>query len=56
MTVKNSVREIFTLPVTDIVNGASSVIGYNYGAKQYDPVRGTTYTMLARLLVILFPT
>ncbi len=64
MTVTNSVREIFTLPVTGIVNGAQPVIGYNYGAKQYDRVRqgirfntliGTTYTMLAWLLVILFP-
>ena len=64
MTVTNSVREIFTLPVTGIVIGAQPVIGYNYGAKQYDRVRqgirfntliGTTYTMLAWLLVILFP-
>ena len=64
MTVTNSVREIFTLPVTGIVNGAQPVIGYNYGAKQYDRVRqgirfntliGTTYTMIAWLLVILFP-
>ena len=64
MTVTNSVREIFTLPVTGIVNGAQPVIGYNYGAKKYDRVRqgirfntliGTTYTMIAWLLVILFP-
>ena len=64
MTVTNSVREIFTLPVSGIVNGAQPVIGFNYGAKQYDRVRqgirfntliGTSYTMLAWLLVILFP-
>ena len=64
MTVTNSVREIFTLPVTGIVNGAQPVIGFNYGAKQYDRVRqgirfntliGTAYTLLAWLLVILFP-
>ena len=64
MTVTNSVREIFTLPVTGIVNGAQPVIGFNYGAKKYDRVRlgirfntliGTVYTMFAWLLVILFP-
>ena len=64
MTVTNSVREVFNLPVMGIVNGAQPVISYNYGAKQYDRVRsgihfntliGAGYTFIAWLLVILFP-
>ena len=64
MTVTNSVREIFSLPVMGITNGSQPVISYNYGAKQYERVRsgirfntfiGTAYTMAAWLLIVLFP-
>lgn len=64
MTVTNSVREIFSLPVMGITNGSQPVISYNYGAKQYERVRsgirfntfiGTAYTMIAWLLVVIFP-
>ena len=64
MTVTNSVREIFSLPVMGITSGAQPVISYNYGAKQYARVRsgirfntfiGTGYTMAAWLLVVIFP-
>lgn len=64
MTVTNSVREIFSLPVSGVGNGAQPVISYNYGAKQYARVRagirfntavGTTYTMIAWLAILLFP-
>ena len=64
MTVTNSVREIFSLPVSGITSGAQPVISYNYGAKQYERVRsgilfntfiGTAYTMVAWLLVVIFP-
>lgn len=64
MTVTNSVREIFSLPVMGITSGAQPVISYNYGAKQYERVRsgirfntfiGTAYTMVAWLLVVIFP-
>lgn len=64
MTVTNSVREIFMLPIVGIVNGAQPVISFNYGAKEYKRVKdgirfntliGSGYTMLAWLLVILFP-
>ena len=64
MTVTNSVREIFSLPVMGIINGAQPVISYNYGAQQYQRVRsgirfntfiGTGYTMVAWLLVVIFP-
>lgn len=64
MTVANSVREIFSLPVSGIINGAIPVISFNYGARQFERVRngirfnaviGTSYTAFAWLLVILFP-
>ena len=64
MTVTNSVREIYSLPVSGITSGAQPVISYNYGARQYERVRsgirfntfiGIAYTTVAWLLVILFP-
>lgn len=64
MTVINSAREILSLPVSGITNGAQPVLGYNYGAKEYDKVRqgirftavlGIAYTLLAWLLVIMSP-
>ncbi|MCR5507991.1 MAG: MATE family efflux transporter, partial [Lachnospiraceae bacterium] len=64
MTVTNSVREIFSLPVNGLISGAQPVISYNYGAKKYDRVRsginfntalGVTYTAAAWLAVIIFP-
>ena len=64
MTVTNSVREIFSLPVMGITSGAQPVISYNYGAKHYARVRsgirfntfvGTAYTAVAWILILLFP-
>ena len=64
MTVTNSVREIFSLPVSGLVGGAQPVISFNYGAKAYDRVReairfntviGVIYTMLSWLLVLMMP-
>ena len=64
MTVTNSVREIFSLPVSGIGSGAQPVIGFNYGAKQYARVKsgirfntvvGVAYTMIAWLAILLFP-
>lgn len=64
MTVINSAREILSLPVIGITNGAQPVLGYNYGAKEYEKVRqgirftaisGIAYTLLAWLLVVLSP-
>lgn len=64
MTVTNSVREIFNLPVSGIVGGSQPVISFNYGAKAYDRVKsgirfntfvGAAYTMVAWLLVVAFP-
>ena len=64
MTVVNSAREILSLPVSGITSGAQPVLGYNYGAREYDKVRqgirftaalGIIYTLLAWLLVLLSP-
>ena len=64
MTVTNSVREIFSLPVNGLAGGAQPVISFNYGAKAYNRVReaikinaviGVIYTMLSWLLVLMIP-
>lgn len=64
MTVLNSVREITMLPISGIVSGAQPVISFNYGAKEYERVKsgirfntliGSSYTLLAWLLIIIFP-
>ena len=64
MTVLNSVREVLSLPVMGISTGSQPVIGYNYGAGQYDRVRegirfsaflGIGYTFVAWGLVLMFP-
>ncbi|MBQ7360008.1 MAG: MATE family efflux transporter [Lachnospiraceae bacterium] len=64
MTVASSVREIFSLPVTGIVNGAQPVVSFNYGAKEYVRVKkginfntlvGSIYTLVAWIVVVLFP-
>ena len=64
MTVANSVREIFMLPISGLISGAQPVISFNYGAKDYKRVKdgirfntfmGASYTMLAWIFVIAFP-
>ena len=64
MTVANSIRDIFTLPVNGIVNGSQPVISFNYGAKKYDRVKsgirfntvvGAIYTLVAWILILILP-
>ena len=64
MTVTNSVREIFVLPINGLIMGAQPVISYNYGANAYKRARsginfntvlGVAYTMFAWILVLVFP-
>ena len=64
MTVINSVREVISMPVQGITHGCQPVLGYNYGAGEYDRVRKgirfTTvltigYSVAVWLLVLLFP-
>ena len=39
MTIINSLREVFVMPVQGLVNGAQPVMGYNYGARKFSRVR-----------------
>ncbi len=39
MTIINSLREVFIMPVQGLTNGAQPVAGYNYGARLYSRVR-----------------
>ena len=64
MTVVNSVREIFLLPINGVTSGSQPVVSFNYGAKRYDRVLqgirfstliGTAYTAAAWALVLFLP-
>ncbi len=64
MTILNSVREVTTLPISALTNGAGAVLGFNFGARLYSRVRsgikfsctaGITYTAVLWLTVLLFP-
>lgn len=64
LTVLGSVREILSLPVMGVSNGAQPVLGYNYGAGKNERVKegirftavlGFVYTMLAWIVVMLIP-
>jgi putative MATE family efflux protein len=64
MTVVNSVREIFMLPVSGLTTGAVPVMSFNYGGRAFDRVRkaiyfiflvGISYTALAWLVIFFFP-
>lgn len=39
MTIVNSVREVISMPVNGITNGAQPVMGYNYGSNEYGRVK-----------------
>ena len=64
MTVLNSIREIFTMPVMGITNGASPVMSYNYGESTYHRVKKAiffvtgvcvAYTLVAWGVLRLWP-
>lgn len=64
MTVLNSVRDICTMPVMGLTNGASPVMSFNYGERAYQKVRRAigfvavvciSYTFLIWGLLELFP-
>lgn len=64
MTILNSVREILSLAVSGLSQGAQPVLGYNWGAGRYDRVKQGirftailcfTYTVLAWMFVIASP-
>ena len=39
MTVINSVREVISMPVNGVTQSAQPILGYNYGAKEYNRVK-----------------
>lgn len=51
MTIINSVREIIQLPVSGFTSAASPVLGFNYGAKEYDRVKKAIRDMAWVLLI-----
>ena len=54
MTIINSVREVISMPVQGITNGCQPVLGYNYGAEEYDRVRqGIRFTAVVTMLYSL---
>lgn len=64
MTILNSIREIISMPVAGITNGAQPVLGFNFGAREHGRVRsgirfmtlaGSAYTILAWIILVLFP-
>lgn len=64
MTVLNSVREVLTLPVMGLTNGAQPFLGFNYGAREYRRVRKGIgfmsafcigYTVVAWVVTMLIP-
>lgn len=64
MTVVNSVRDILSLPINGLTSGSQPVLGYNYGAKEYDRVKqgirftavlGILYTVAAWFFIIMEP-
>lgn len=64
MTIINSVRDIATLPINGLNSGAQPVLGYNYGARKPDRVRGGIrfmgllgigYTLLFWGVILLVP-
>lgn len=45
MTIINSVREVISMPVNGLTQGAQPVMGYNYGADEYDRVKQSAIFM-----------
>ena len=51
MTIINSVREIFSMPVMGLSNSAQPIIGFNYGAGEYKRVKQAIRYMSIILIV-----
>ena len=55
MTVINSVREIITMPVTGLTNGAQPVMSFNYGARRHARVKSAIkFTTIVCILFSCF--
>ena len=64
MTVTNSIREMLFVPSMGITRGAQPILGYNYGAKEYERVKegirfatitDVIYLMISWITVMLIP-
>ena len=64
MTILNSIRDMVMLPVHGLMSGASPVISFNYGAREYRRVKdaidftavaGMVYTAAVWILVVTLP-
>lgn len=64
MTVVNSVRDVAMLPIHGVTAAAQPVLGYNFGAKEYQRIKKgiifvtiitTVYMFLSWIGVLLFP-
>ena len=64
MTVLNSIRDMIALPAQGLTDAGKPVIGFNYGAKEYDRITKATrfitaisvsYMVLSWLLLLLMP-
>lgn len=56
MTVINAIREVASLGMIGIVNGAIPVLSFNYGAKQYGRIRqGIRFSTIAGLIASAIP-
>ena len=64
MTIITSVRQILETPIMAVGEGASPIIGYNYGARRPDRFRscialmtgiGLLYTFFVWVLILVFP-
>lgn len=53
MAVITSICTIFIMPLFGLTHGAQPIIGFNYGAKKYDRVKKTYFTVLAVATTIL---
>ena len=54
MTVINSVREVISMPVNGVTQSAQPILGYNYGAKEYNRVK--TGIVFMSIVSILYTT
>ena len=54
MTIISSVSMIFLMPIFGINQGSQPIIGYNYGAKQYDRVKeAVKYGVIAATIIVV---
>ena len=65
MTVINSIREVIQMIVNGISSSSQPILGFNYGARQFDRVKQcirymsislTAYTLIMWILLSAFPT